>query len=285
MMPRQARPGFTLMEAITAVTVVVLIGGVVGALFMASTRVWERCSTQAKAFPSGYIALSRIAKDIRDAGNIYTAPLNPPPVRWETGKSYAEGDHVTDQEGLIFRCITGHTATSVEPRREPARWAPVRSYIVIYRPVPKIDLSTGNPATLTFTAGGVSKTVTPNQTPLQIDTERVRVYYLSDETGDFGKASGNLLWCMIFDQEFYSGEVTEVSRQIICRGVQSLAFKVDKYTSTGRPVWISSLTLEVEGRVDGKEHNERYRRFETKFSTGISFKNPSVSALPTEPDL
>jgi prepilin-type N-terminal cleavage/methylation domain-containing protein len=62
--------GFTLIEALMAMVVMVVIMGSVSTIYLTSTRVWKRCSSQAQADPPAHMTIARISKELRNAYKI-----------------------------------------------------------------------------------------------------------------------------------------------------------------------------------------------------------------------
>jgi prepilin-type N-terminal cleavage/methylation domain-containing protein len=61
------KKGFTLVETMIAVTVMSMVMGVVSAIYFSSLQVWRRCSSQAQADPPAHLAISRLAKELKNA--------------------------------------------------------------------------------------------------------------------------------------------------------------------------------------------------------------------------
>ena len=65
--PRQKSRGFTLVEAITAMTIMGLIVATISALFFTFAQVWRRCSSHSKADLPARLAMLRVTKDLKNA--------------------------------------------------------------------------------------------------------------------------------------------------------------------------------------------------------------------------
>lgn len=59
--------GFTLIESLMAMAIMVGIIGAVSVISMTSTQVWRRCSSQSQADPPAHMTIARISKELRNA--------------------------------------------------------------------------------------------------------------------------------------------------------------------------------------------------------------------------
>jgi hypothetical protein len=70
------KSGFSLIEALIAMVVMVFILGAVGILYFTSFRVWQRCSAQSQADPPAHLAIGRITKELKNASAVTTIAAN-----------------------------------------------------------------------------------------------------------------------------------------------------------------------------------------------------------------
>jgi type II secretory pathway pseudopilin PulG len=59
--------GFSLIEAMVVIFIIMMIGAAVGTLYYSSLQVWRRCSAQSQADPPAHLAVDRVAKELRNA--------------------------------------------------------------------------------------------------------------------------------------------------------------------------------------------------------------------------
>jgi len=59
--------GFSLIEAMITIFIILLISGAVGTLYYSSLQVWRRCSSQSQADPPAHLAVDRVSKELRNA--------------------------------------------------------------------------------------------------------------------------------------------------------------------------------------------------------------------------
>jgi len=62
-----ARRGTTLPELLIAMAIMLLIAGVVSAVYFASLRTWRRCSSQSQADPPAHMTISRLTRELKNA--------------------------------------------------------------------------------------------------------------------------------------------------------------------------------------------------------------------------
>lgn len=63
----RTRRGNTLPELLIAMVVMLLITGVVSAVYFAAMQVWRRCSSQSRADPPAHMAIARLARELKNA--------------------------------------------------------------------------------------------------------------------------------------------------------------------------------------------------------------------------
>jgi len=63
----RSKRGVTLPELLISMVVMLLIAGVISALYFASLQVWRRCSSQSQADPPAHMAIARLSKELRNA--------------------------------------------------------------------------------------------------------------------------------------------------------------------------------------------------------------------------
>ncbi|MHB9131393.1 MAG: hypothetical protein ACYDBB_09925 [Armatimonadota bacterium] len=78
--------GVTLIELLMVIASATLISGVIMAMYIASLRVWYRCSSQSQAFPPAYMVITRLNQELKNAYAI-TVPPNGKSVTFRLPKT------------------------------------------------------------------------------------------------------------------------------------------------------------------------------------------------------
>jgi prepilin-type N-terminal cleavage/methylation domain-containing protein len=79
---RHAVRGFTLTELLVSITISALIMGVIGLVFIASVRTWNRVSSRGKSAPQAFSIIYRINRELRLACAVETAALGDRVTYW-----------------------------------------------------------------------------------------------------------------------------------------------------------------------------------------------------------
>lgn len=106
--PSSLNEGFTLIEVLAAITVLVVIGTIVGSIFLSSVKGTTRATTLSVARQNGAYALSQIEKTIRNAQAITSSPNPCAPIPTPASSITILG---VDNTTTAFAC-TGSTLTS-----------------------------------------------------------------------------------------------------------------------------------------------------------------------------